>query len=312
MTHPAILLLTGSSMATAGPPPPPIVGGTDGSSWPAAGALVARGGDGDAIPYCSGTLVGPATVLTAAHCAASLAVYASHDYPTWFLMGADIDAGADEALAVITATAHPDYDAEAGDRAPHDLAVLTLEADAVTSPLPVATGPVGDGWIGEPLTVVGFGSAGDDGAGGGVRRAAEVPIVDFDVDWLYTLDEEDGQNLCHGDSGGPALREGGDGEAVVAVGAWVFAWADPDNACEGGGAALTRLDQHRSWLRSVLPEDIALDTGAAPGAGAEGDSAPDTAEGTAAKARPCGCGRGSGAGIGGLALALAAALRRRH
>ncbi len=103
----ATLTLSTVSPALAGANPLYIVGGGPEAGHPAVGALVA--GDG---ALCTGTLVSPDTVLTAAHCLAG----ASTD-TVQFFMGPDAS-GPGELAEVASLHQHPDFSWDADSDTP--------------------------------------------------------------------------------------------------------------------------------------------------------------------------------------------------
>ncbi|WP_420135314.1 S1 family peptidase [Rhodopseudomonas sp.] len=199
--------------------------------------------------FCSGTLIAPDLVLSAAHCVGPGADYKIVHY----------DASRQPQLRdVRRVAAHPQFDMKAilAHRASADVALLQLAAPLPgKSPLPLGapTDPLG---AGQSFTVAGIGVAirGDGKSGGTVRSAAlvatgrpgrlQIRLVD-----ASTNNTSAGQGACTGDSGAPALQAQ-DGRAVI-IG--VVSWSTgPNNAAGCGGlTGVTPLTLYRDWIEQT-------------------------------------------------------------
>jgi hypothetical protein len=134
---------------------------------------------------CTGTLIAPHVVATAAHCVA----------PPPEHVGFGLDPiGSGWRASVASSRTHPQYDPTSLDR---DLAVVFLEEAAPVEPVPF-TDALGTWFIGRDLLLVGFGSAIKRS---GMGRAGDLRERSFTV-------LPDSASSCFGDSGGPALFEG--------------------------------------------------------------------------------------------------------
>ncbi|MCE9575869.1 MAG: trypsin-like serine protease [Deltaproteobacteria bacterium] len=198
-----------------------IVGGSDDLGDPAVARLELVGG------ACTGALIAPTVILTAAHCAAPAVGAAAPGTASFGPGGAT---GFTESIPITTVWIARDWP-----RADADVALVRLAHAAAAAPvrwqltaLPAMTGAT--------VRVVGFGeTAGGALATAGTKRTVAL-TVRTDGAMLVTGDAT--HNTCQGDSGGPVFADLGDGEIVVAV------VANGDPGC-AGDARFARLDRQR-------------------------------------------------------------------
>jgi MYXO-CTERM domain-containing protein len=255
-----------SSLALA-QAPPPIVNGETTQDYEAVGAIMVTYGS-QGYFFCSGTLVHPEWVVTAAHCVAAAKDYKRDGLDIAFVFGHNVnrDSGIDFMVEVSTLKMHPDYNGS-GHSIDHDIGLLQLD-EYVEDVAPVLLNEmvVDRSWQGTELTYLGFGATADNGSDSGKKRVVELPIYEYDNQYIYAYDPSGG-NLCSGDSGGAALRDQEDGTYVLAgVNSFVFA-VSGNSGCVGGGSGATRVDTHMDWIteyvdmEEVLAVLTPLDTG---------------------------------------------------
>lgn len=151
---------------------------------------------------CSGTVVAPRLILTAAHCLAEL----DPDTEVIVHYGEQINEGT---VVASNWGAHPRFCPDCKQDL-FDYGFVELDTD-FTVPggytVPVATQ---DEWdqamnTGKEVTLVGYGEDPDDGSGVGVKRKVTTSIRKLSDAGLEFYAGGDHQDSCNGDSGGPAF-----------------------------------------------------------------------------------------------------------
>jgi hypothetical protein len=187
----------------------PIVNGTPTSGDEAVVALVARRTECEtAAPdvVCSGLLVAPRLVITAAHCVArarpgSLEVF----------HGADVT-GPGSFVVVSDLRTHPSYDSATGEL---DVALLFLAEPSPVAPYSLPTATVADLQAGASLRAVGFGVTSRAAQDEGLKREGTLALGAVREG---SFDASPGPSLtCDFDSGGPVFATIGSGEQLVGI-----------------------------------------------------------------------------------------------
>jgi hypothetical protein len=192
---------------------------------------------------CSGTLVAPNVVVTAAHCK-------DGDCCARVLVGEDVTDPTARVIEVRHATSHPDYTPEPT----HDLCVLVLDEDADVAPRGIAD----ETMLRTAMSVrlAGYGRTDVEGTTGyGRRRIVDVPLASTDPKFGADPESEFvagapflDRDACTGDSGGPAYIQGDDGWYLA--GATSRATRSTFRRC-GDGGIYTWVRAYLRWIRDV-------------------------------------------------------------
>lgn len=181
---------------------------------------------------CTGTLVAPRVVLTAAHCVGD-AIEAG------FTNVGRVDFGDGrspwiDSIPIVDMTMHRLYKPPAFLK--YDIALVRLARPAPEGiePLPISTRNLTDADQGLQLRVVGFGNTdGEAGTGAGEKRQVTLPLTTIYPEHISFGDRF--YNTCQGDSGGPTFATFDGVEYVVGVTSFGA------TGCQGS-SSMTRTD----------------------------------------------------------------------
>jgi secreted trypsin-like serine protease len=219
---------------------PLIVGGALDAAHPAVVAIL----DAEGRSYCTGTLIAPDLVLTAAHCFDT----------TVRPVGVGFGAGAEQLVPATRVRIHPDYDPATFSA---DVALLWLDVAVDVPPAPLLDAPMSASWVGARVRVVGYGLTGASDVGSsGVRRWVDVPLEEIEAERFRY-----GVATCGGDSGGPAFLSIGGIDVLAGV------TSSGPPGCLGYGRSV-RVDAVRGWIESEaagLPPTISGGCASVPG-----------------------------------------------
>ncbi|MFP6665455.1 MAG: trypsin-like serine protease [Deltaproteobacteria bacterium] len=237
-----------------------IVNGLNTHAFPATGALLVGSTADNATSWCSGTLIGCNTFLTAAHC-----VEDNSDPGGYFVFLQH--AGT---FSVTAIASHPDFSFPQA-----DVAVLTL-GETVTGIAPITLNTTNPSLhIGTTGQIAGFGRSGGTASDYGIKRWGAIETANCSpasdnttlVCWDFTNPvgpASEDSNTCNGDSGGPLFLDLGAGLTVAGITS-----GGNNGSCLASDASFdANVYNYQAFINTHLGADSTLVCGGIPPVGA--------------------------------------------
>ncbi len=187
---------------------------------------------------CTGTIIGPNQVITAAHCMHGTAGLTIGFGPS----GSRIPG-----IKVIGARAHPSWSDGNSDRT-HDIGMVIFEGTLPENLGPVSISPLTGIADGVATILAGYGHTSKAKNGAGTLRRVTAKIKRFiQEDKEFSMQEGLGVGACYGDSGGPAYIESAGSLTVIGA-------TSRGSNCDSGDGIYSDVRQYQGWFKCTAKE----------------------------------------------------------
>jgi V8-like Glu-specific endopeptidase len=221
----------------------PIIGGETDTGDPSVVAVYAQQLGATSGFLCTGSVIAPTVVLTAAHCVSASETGANARFVV--LTANDINRPGGQQLAVKEVHANPRWSAKNLENG-HDQGIVILAQATTLAPLPFNAHALAASSTGAALRIVGYGlDDGVDQKGAGVKRQALTKMGSVEDTLIEVGNSQKG--TCNGDSGGPAFMKLGGVETIVGTTSY------GDETCSDGGYD-ARVDTDLDFIQPFLDD----------------------------------------------------------
>jgi secreted trypsin-like serine protease len=227
-----------TAFPTVGSESAPIIGGTTDTADPSVVVLFAQVPGANGGSLCTGEVISPHVVLTAAHCVSPAEVGQGAVFTVY--NGPNFDQATQAQLWAVSETHfNPLFDTN-NLNGGNDVGVAILKNPAPVTPIAINRAPLDTTYVGKSVRFVGYGL--DNAAaqtGAGMKRQTTTTLSDYTALLLHFTDGT--HETCNGDSGGPAFMTVGGSEVIVGLTSF------GDVNCNQGGYD-TRVDAMLSFI----------------------------------------------------------------
>ncbi len=205
--------------------------------------------------YCTGAMISPTVMLTAAHCMQAAAKDTKVIFYTSVSCESDYNP-AKNAQSVDKIIIHDDYLPleSAALESKNDIAILVLKDPAparypiykIAKPTEIAN---------SKLFFYGYGVTGSNQAGMGILRKTSFAEEDFEIlvaTKKVKVTQNGGRGICSGDSGGPGLVNVGSESKILGINSFVMG---PENNTCNGSATLALAYSYEAWIQNILDQN---------------------------------------------------------
>jgi secreted trypsin-like serine protease len=179
-------------------------------------SVVSQSADKQHLNICTGEVVSPHIVLTAAHCVDPnlIAAEIGPGSTMGVVAGPNLFDAATRQVLKVQASFFDDQFDPNDVAAGHDTGVVVLTEATTLTPLPFNRDPLTDDLLGQPVRQVGYGATnGVTNTGVGRKRSVVTLLAAFDD--VKEVFGDPHHTQCHGDSGGPSFMTLNGVETIV-------------------------------------------------------------------------------------------------
>lgn len=221
-----------------------VIGGSADADDPSVVAVYGQQPGARSGFLCTGSVIAPTVILTAAHCVSPLETGEGAEFTV--ITGPNIDKSNAQKLTVSAVHANPLWSPDNLENG-HDQGIVVLSQPTSLRSLPINRRKLASSLVGRAVRIVGYGL--DDGSrqtGAGTKRQALTSLGTIFSNLILVGNSRHG--TCNGDSGGPAFMNIDGVETIV--GTTSYGNAD----CTDGGFD-ARVDADLAFIDQYLPSD---------------------------------------------------------